>query len=118
MVNPFKIHVALTDTCSHSNRVWVVDDTTEHWPVKKSLRADLNKIKFCYQAVPLPVYVGDCFIKPQDVYSVLQGALVEVSFELQHFCIKKKNEDSFNARVQQIVILQPGEAHPANAFKR
>ena len=86
--------------------------------MKQSLRPDLDKVKFSYQACPLPVYVGDHFIKPQDVQGVLQGALVEVSFELQHFCIKKKNEDSFNASVQQVVILQPGEACPTNAFKR
>ena len=96
----------------------VVDDVTEHWPVKKSLRTELDVVKFSFQAFPLPVYVGDRFIKPVDVFGVLQGALVEVSFELQHFCIKKKSEDSFNACVQQILVLQPGKTRPSNAFKR
>lgn len=95
-----------------------MDEVTEHWPVKQSFKSELHDIKFAYQAIPLPVYVGDRLIKTHDVPAMLSDALVEVSFELRHFCIKKKNEDSFNASVQQIVILQPGKTRPANAFKR
>ena len=32
-----------------------VDDETEHWPIPPRLREELNKIKFEYRAVPLPV---------------------------------------------------------------
>ena len=71
-----------------------------------------------FQACPLPIYVGDRFIKPEKVHEMLKGALVEVSFELRHYCIQKKHEDSFNALVQQVLILQPGKARPCNAFKR
>jgi hypothetical protein len=49
---------------------------------------------------------------------MLKGALVEVHFEFRHFCIKKKNKDSFNASVQQVIILQPGKAQPANTYKQ
>lgn len=90
----------------------------ENWPVRDELKVELDKIKFKFEARPLPVYVGDHFIKPEDVHAMLKGALVEVHFELKHFCIKKKKEDSFNAFVQQVIILQPGKARPVNAFKR
>ena len=95
-----------------------MDDVTEHWPVKRTLQVELDKIKYMFQASPLPVYVGDRFIKPQNVHAMLKGALVEVSFELRHFCIQKKHKDSFNASVQQVLILQPGKARPCNAYKR
>jgi hypothetical protein len=52
---------------------------------------------------------------------MLKGALVEVYFELRHFCIRKKNEvsfNSFNSSVQQVIILQPSKARPSNAYKR
>jgi hypothetical protein len=96
----------------------VVDDTTEHWPVKDTLRPELDQIKFDFEACPLPVYVGNHFIKPQDVHTMLKGALVEVHFKLKHFCICKKKEDSLNSTIQQVLILQPGKARPPNAFKR
>jgi hypothetical protein len=86
-----------------------VNDTTKHWPVRSALKLDLDKIKFGFQASPLPVYADHQFIKPEDVHGMLKGALVEVHFEFCHFCIKKKNKDSFNALVQQVIILQPGK---------
>ena len=90
---------------------------TEHWPVKASLRADLNKIKFDFEASPLPVYVEEHLVHPNDVQEMLRGALVEVHFELRHFYIQKDNRDSFNATVQQVVVLQPGVARPTTAYK-
>jgi hypothetical protein len=48
----------------------------------------------------------------------MKGALVEVHFELRHFRIQKKKVDSFNATVQQVLILKPGVARPVSAFKR
>ena len=90
---------------------------TEHWPVKASLQADLNKIKFDFEASPLPVYVEGRFVQPNDVQEMLRGALVEVHFELRHFYIQKDNRDSFNATVQQVLVLQPSVARPATAYK-
>lgn len=95
-----------------------VDDLTENWPVKDVFKSELNKIKYKFEACPLPVYAGDRFIRLKDVHAMMKGALVAVHFELKHFYIKGKKEDSFNATVQQIDILQPGKARPANAFKR
>ncbi|KAF8256856.1 hypothetical protein EI94DRAFT_169247 [Lactarius quietus] len=95
-----------------------VDDETEHWPVPPRLREELNKIKFEYRAVPLAVYVNDTFIEPANVNNAIKGALVELHFELHHFAIRKKAQDSFNATIEQIIVLRPGEACPVTAYKR
>ena len=53
-----------------------VDDETEHWPVPPRLREELNKIKFEYCAVPLPVYVNEFFVELAHVNNCIKGALV------------------------------------------
>ena len=95
-----------------------VDQLTAQWPVKPSLRDALDQIKYNFEACPLAVYVNDRFIQPLDVQAILTGALVEVQFELRHFSIAKKKEDSYNATIKQVLILQPGVERPSNAFKR
>ncbi|KAN0127758.1 hypothetical protein V8E53_014418 [Lactarius tabidus] len=75
-------HKRISDVNSDS-----IDETTETWPVKSALKPDLDKVKFGFEASPLPVYVKHCFIKPLDIQHMLKGALVEVYFELRHFCI-------------------------------
>jgi hypothetical protein len=66
----------------------------------------------------LPVYVNDKFVKPAHVNNTIKGALVELHFELHHFAIQKKAQDSFNTTIEQIIVLCPGEARPATAYKR
>ena len=95
-----------------------VDEETEHWPVLPRLREELNKIKFEYYAVPLAVYADDNFIEPALVNNAIRGALVELHFELHHFAIRKAAQDSFNASIEQIIILRPGEARPMTVYKR
>lgn len=95
-----------------------VDERTETWPVKDNLRAAMDRIKYQYEAMPLPVYIDDRFVKPSDAYEALKGAIVEVQFELRHFRIQKKKVDSFNAKVQQIFVLKPGVPRPRSVFKR
>ena len=41
-----------------------------------------------------------------------------MQFELHHFPIWQKNINSFNASIQQIQIIQPGEMQLQTAFKR
>lgn len=48
---------------------------------------------------------------------MLAGALVELQFELPHFPIGSKNVDSFNASVEQVQILEPGQECPPTLFK-
>lgn len=49
---------------------------------------------------------------------MVRGALVELHFELHHYSIRKSGQDSFNASIEQITVLRPGEARPATAYKR
>lgn len=82
------------------------------------LRTDLDGIKKTYRAVPLPVFARDRFIEAVNINETIKGALVELHFEFHHYCIKSKNQDSFNATIQQILVLQPGAPRPTTAYKR
>ena len=107
------------------NMVWVgdivqnVDNETENWPVLPKFRGDLDEIKYEYEANPLPVYTEtDKFVEPLDVKATIRGALVEVQFDLHHYCIRSKLQDSFNATMVQILVIQPGKAEPVLSNKR
>ena len=95
-----------------------MDEETARWPVPPRLRENLNRIKFEYRAVPLSVYVNGRFVEPADVNTAIKGALVELHFELHHFAIRRAGHDSFNATIEQIVVLRPGEPRPTTAYKR
>ena len=43
---------------------------------------------------------------------------MELHFELHHFAIRRAAQDSFNASIEQIIILRPGEARPMTMYKR
>ncbi|KAN0138719.1 hypothetical protein V8E53_003707, partial [Lactarius tabidus] len=47
-------------------------------------------------------------------------ALIEIHFELRHYAIKGTTTplNSFNANIEQIIIIQPGKARPPTAYKR
>lgn len=106
----------------HSLRTFLdeneIDDETENWPVPSDLRNDLDNIKQCYRAVPLPVLVENRFIEARDVNKVIKNALVEIRFKLNYYHIVPDNRDSFNGTMEQIRVLQPGKARPVNAHKR
>jgi len=109
---------ALEDDGSPEN---AVDNETEQWPVPVDLRDDLDKIKRMYHAAPLRVFARNAFVEVLNVNDVIRGALVEMHFELYHYSIRAKNQgpqDSFNAHIQQILVLQPGKQRPITAYKR
>ena len=95
-----------------------VDAVTESWPVPTSLRPELDDIKYSYRALPLHVFKGEQVVRVGDVNETLRGALVELHFELRHFAIHKKNQDSFNASIEQIIVLQPGPPQAVSKYKR
>ncbi|KAH8976894.1 hypothetical protein EDB92DRAFT_2120527 [Lactarius akahatsu] len=96
-----------------------VDSDTEHWPVPEELRAQLDGIKHRYRVAPLHVFKSNGqFVEPLDVNDALEESLVEIRFELRHYSFTSKNEHSFNASIEQIVILRPGVARPASSYKR
>ena len=82
------------------------------------LRDDLDDIKRAYRASPLRVFANEKFIEVGQVNEVIEGALVDLHFALFHFAIRKKNEDSFNGTMEQVLMLQPGEPRPATVYKR
>lgn len=53
-----------------------------------------------------------------DVNDTIEGAIVELHFELRHYYFKNKNQDSFNGSIEQLEVLQPGEAPPLSDYKR
>jgi hypothetical protein len=84
------------------------------------LANELDRIKYNFMVNPLPVYKDDEFISPSDIEARLDGALVEVTFNLEHYAIFKHNEiphDTFDADVLQINILKDADKTPLSAFK-
>jgi hypothetical protein len=98
----------------------VVDKVTEQWPVPDHFRETMDKIKHTHRAIPLRVFIDDKLTAVNDITNVLTGALIEIHFELRHYAIKGTTTplDSFNANIEQIIIIQPGEARPPTAYKR
>ncbi|KAH9083493.1 hypothetical protein EDB83DRAFT_2309469 [Lactarius deliciosus] len=95
-----------------------MDFETEHWPIPDEFQKYLDEIKYEYKATPLRVYGKDEFIEPTKVEEQLNGALVELRFDLHHYSIDKEHFHSFNAGIKQIIILQPGEASVLSNYKR
>ncbi|KAN0136342.1 hypothetical protein V8E53_005710 [Lactarius tabidus] len=100
--------------------VGVLNKATKQWPVPLELHDTFNKIKHTHCTVPLWVFLHEKLIDVDNVLDILTGVLIEIHFELCHYTIKGKDPalDSFNANIEQIMILQPGESHPATAHKR
>ena len=98
-----------------------VDSETENWPLSSNLREELDKIKYEYCAMPLAVYIGNNFVEPRDVNEAIRGALVELHFELHHSCNLMRGQagqDLFNASIEQIMVLQPGQPRRTSPYKR
>jgi len=85
--------------------------------VPPELQDDLDDIKHAYRASPLRVFANEKFIEVGQVNEVIEGALVDLHFELFHFGIRKKNEDSFNGSMEQVLMLQPGQPRPVTVYK-
>ena len=65
-------------------------------------------MKTSYMVNPPKVYVSNKFIKPQEVTSVLDSALVEVHFTVKQYWINSRTPviNSFSALVQQVIVLK------------
>jgi hypothetical protein len=95
-----------------------VDSETENWPLSSNLREELDRIKYEYRALPLPVYIGNNFVEPRNVNEAIRGALVELHFELHHSDNFMRRQDFFSASIEQIMILQPGQPRRTSPYKR
>jgi hypothetical protein len=96
----------------------IVDSRTENWPLPSNLREELDRIKYEYCALPLRVYIGNNFVEPRNVNEAIRGALVELHFELHHSENFMRRQDFFNASIEQIMVLQPGQPRPTSPYKR
>jgi hypothetical protein len=88
--------------------------------VPPHLVKELDRVKYDYTVNPLPVYKDEQFVLAAAVETCLNGALVEVTFNLEHYAIFKQNEiphDTFDADVLQINILKDTEVIPLSSFK-
>ncbi|KAH9008174.1 hypothetical protein EDB84DRAFT_1250467, partial [Lactarius hengduanensis] len=89
-----------------------------NWPIAPDFCVDLNRIKTEYAAQPLHVFQNDVFVPPEEVTEVVKGALIEVHFRLFHYFIHNQSFDSFNATVEQVIVLQPSTPEPSSPYKR
>lgn len=95
-----------------------MDELTERWPIESKFVGLLNDIKCTHRAVPLRVFLKNKLVDARRLNDILTGAVIEIQFELQHFSIHGKKIESFNASMQQVQVLRPGESRPPTAFKR
>ncbi|KAF4568055.1 hypothetical protein EYR36_010063 [Pleurotus pulmonarius] len=81
--------------------------TSRNWPVPRDIAAKWAEVATEKVFQPLRVFYHDGrSLGPAAFANTLPGALVEVHFTLHHWHIKSKGMDSFNARLEQIVILK------------
>ncbi|KAF9233413.1 hypothetical protein BU15DRAFT_80120 [Melanogaster broomeanus] len=82
-------------------RIYDLDD----WPVhSEGARNALDDMKNTHRAVPLAAYdVHDHLIPPTSYRQQLQGALVEVHFDLSHSAFKGK--DRYTADIHSICVI-------------
>ncbi|KAI9428385.1 hypothetical protein H4582DRAFT_1782341, partial [Lactarius indigo] len=94
-----------------------VDAETENWPVPPEMCGKLDGLKGEHRVVPLHVFNSTNFVEPVTVNEALLHSVVEVHFVLRHYYFNKKEEDSFNASIEQIVVLQSPTVAPS-PYKR
>ncbi|KAJ7467138.1 hypothetical protein FB451DRAFT_1178370 [Mycena latifolia] len=94
------------------------DPTTDllTWPVKTEAREALEEISQEYNIREFVVYDTDqSRIDPLDIAGKLKGSIVECSFKLKHYSFR--TDDSFNAEIEQVVILRPHPKQPPSPYK-
>ncbi|KAJ7102304.1 hypothetical protein B0H15DRAFT_943242 [Mycena belliarum] len=87
------------------------------WPVKTEAREALEAITESHSIRDFVVFDTDnSRIEPLEIANKLRGAIVECSFRLKHFQIG--DDDSFNAEIEQIVILRHAPSQPPSPYKK
>ncbi|KAG1873910.1 hypothetical protein F4604DRAFT_1765818 [Suillus subluteus] len=94
-----------------------MDEETRNWPIPDKLVRDFDALKYKFEAHPLPLYHEDHLVQPVHANKILNGAMVEVQFHIQHWRIK--DIDSFQATPQKVTIVKLGPIRvPANYKRR
>ncbi|KAF9239986.1 hypothetical protein BU15DRAFT_61619 [Melanogaster broomeanus] len=77
------------------------------WPVHSDgAQEELDEMKNNYRAIPLAAYdIQDHLIPPSSYRQKLQGAIVEIDFDLSHSAFR--NKDTYTTDIRTIRVLKP-----------
>ncbi|TFK69979.1 hypothetical protein BDN72DRAFT_878139 [Pluteus cervinus] len=83
-----------------------IDAETDKWPIPDEHLHAFNRVKMISRINRVPVYdIDDNLLRPDQVTSSLENALVEVVFTMKHYYIKKDNRDIYVSDMKQVRIL-------------
>lgn len=93
-----------------------MDEETRNWPIPDQFVAKFDDLKYNYEACPLPLFHDGHLVEPSMANEVMNGAIVEVQFNIHQWHIQQF--DSFQANVEKVVILRPSLTHHTSRYKR
>lgn len=94
----------------------VMDDETKNWPIPDEFGTEFDTLKYSMRANPLPLYHDNHLVDPVHANEIMNGAMVEVQFSVQHWHIREY--DTFQATAEKISILKLGPIHVPSHYKR
>ncbi|KAI5997899.1 hypothetical protein EDD15DRAFT_2162451 [Pisolithus albus] len=104
--------------------------TIKNWPVNTAAEEELEGMKETHTVVPIPAYgMSGELINPQSYRNQLEGALVEIKFNLLHWSIAAKKSaadnagnlegaDTYVADLDQIWVVAPPTAIPSSSPRK
>lgn len=110
---------------SQENTTW----TIHNWPVGTAAEDELESMKDTHIVVPVPAYdmTGE-LINPYSYRARLEGALVEIEFNLLHWSIAPKKSSTGNGRdegadtyvadLDRIWVISPPKATPTSSPRK
>ncbi|KAG1836947.1 hypothetical protein DFJ58DRAFT_734644 [Suillus subalutaceus] len=93
-----------------------MDEETRDWPIPDELVKEFDALKYKFEVHHLPLYHEDHLVQPIHANEILNGAMVEVQFHIQHWRIK--DIDSFQATPQRVTVLKLGPIRVPSNYKR
>ncbi|KAG2029674.1 hypothetical protein BDR03DRAFT_1018094 [Suillus americanus] len=117
--NVFATWIEIVPDSRHGQKVEnapKIDEGTKNWPIPDNFVKEFDILKYKFKAHPLPLYHDNHLIQPVHANEILNGAMVEVQFQIHHWCIK--DFDSFQATPQKVTILKLGPIHIPSNYKR
>ncbi|KAG1751262.1 uncharacterized protein EDB91DRAFT_1243529 [Suillus paluster] len=92
-----------------------MDDETKNWPILDEFAHDFDRLKYSMAAELLPLYHEGHLVEPRHANQIINSAIVEVQFSIQHWCIKDFH--SFQATAQKVTVLRLGPVHIPSNYK-
>ncbi|KAG1855001.1 hypothetical protein F4604DRAFT_1801170 [Suillus subluteus] len=93
------------------------EETKKNWPIPDDFALDFDALKHdnMVAARLLPLYHEGYLVEPAHANQIMNGAIVEVQFSIQHWRIK--NFDSFQATAEKMTVLRLGPIHVPSHYK-